>query len=156
MKTQIKATIAAIALLAMSAAHAGGTSAYGGVNVQIGVGGISGSSSNYGSTTSTAVSNLAGAGKSQFQTEANTGGSTLIGGSITGTGVSSVQEQSSYANVDTSGSISGNAQAYGAGGLIDNGAGSFANTNTNAGVDTSFQSFGGGVSGSIFAKGFGF
>lgn len=130
------------------AAQAGGIS--GGLNVGAGI--VTGNSGISGTTTSTAVSNLSGTGTSQYSTTANAGGNTFVGGTIGKNGMSTSQMQSSYTNVNTAGSISGNAQPLDSTGLIANGAGSYANVNTAANVSGSFAKF--GAAGDAFAKGF--
>lgn len=123
--------IAAILTFSAIAAQAGTVSVGG--SAQLSTGTIVGTSGISGTTSSTAVSNLSGTGTSQYQSSAATGGNVQMTGNFSG-GVNSGVTQSSFANVNTSGSISGNAQPMD-GSLTANGAGSFANTAT-AGVET--------------------
>lgn len=125
--------IAIAALLAFSAIAAQAGTVNVGGSAQLSTGTIVGTGGISGTTSSTAVSNLAGTGTSQFQSNASTGGNVQMTGNFNG-GVNSGVTQSSFANVATSGSISGNAQPM-QGDLTSNGAGSFANTAT-AGVET--------------------
>ncbi len=124
--------IAALLALAFTApAFAGGVSIGG--SAQLATGTIVGTAGISGTTSSTAVSNLAGTGTSQYQSTASTGGNVQMTGNFQN-GVNSGVTQASFANVATSGSISGNAQPM-SGDLTANGAGSYANTAT-AGVET--------------------
>jgi hypothetical protein len=108
-----------------------------------------------GNTESTAVSNLAGTGTSQYRTSAQTGGQTIIGGTIGSASTVGNVNQSSYANVNTTGSISGNAQPMD-GALTANGAGSYADTKTAAVETTTFNAVGANLNlaGSLQLKGF--
>lgn len=133
--------VLAIALASMfgTLAYAGSVSGGLGGTAQISSGTITGAGGISGNTESTAVSNLNGTGTSQYNTQATTGGNVQMTGNFQN-GVNTGVTQSSFASVNTAGSISGNAQPM-SGDLTANGAGSFADTKT-VGAETSTLSAG--------------
>jgi hypothetical protein len=140
--------LAVFAAFGMSAVRAESIS--GGLNVAAGT--ISGQSAITGSSNSTAVSNLAGSGSSNFSTANQTGASTIVGGKIGANGLTTTGSQSTYSTIQTSGGITGGAQPFDSTGAISNGAGSFGKTDTAISVSGNFAKF--GVAGNAFAKGF--
>lgn len=148
----LRALVASLVLAGAAvspAAHAVDVSA--GLNVGAGI--VTSQSAISGTTTSTAVSNLAGTGSSNYKTNATGGGTTYTGGTIDANGQGLAQNQTSYATVATSGKITGGAQPFDSQGLTSNGAGSYSNIATAANVSGTFVKFGAG--GNAYAHGFG-
>lgn len=141
----IRNVFGALALVALSAgayAHGNGNGVGGGVVIGGAAAGyagsVTGSAGSYSSGNAVAATQVNGYGSSFQHTDGFTGGTATVGGSVNHLGAQVVTGTTQVAQVNSYGSVSGNAPIEVAGGLIANGTGGLGKTDTYAGGTANF------------------